>query len=189
MITPLPTIEPSIITSGDTWAWRKVLPNYPATDGWVLNYALINASGKILFSAGADGGDHLVSVAATTTASYFPGQYSWQSYITKSSTGERYTLAVGVLDVVESFAAQAAGADVRSEAKRILDTLTAGWLAATETRAFVAEYQIGTRRMKFSTRQEWIVELDYWRRIVAREEQAEKLKRGIPTRRKVMVRF
>lgn len=183
------TTEPQLVTQGDTFTWRKTLNQYPATDGWVLNYALINSSGKIVFSAIADAGDHLVNVPAATTAGYARGVYNWQSYVTRAATGERYTVSVGQIEIVADFSAQAGGADLRTEARKILDTLQAAWLVASQSRAFVAEYTIGTRRIKMATRQEWVIEIDYWRRIVAKEDQAERLKRGLPSRRKVMVRF
>jgi hypothetical protein len=32
------TSEPVRITAGDTVAWTKALPDYPASAGWVLKY-------------------------------------------------------------------------------------------------------------------------------------------------------
>ena len=43
--------------------------------------------------------------------------------------------------------------------------------------------------MRFATRGEWIAEMDYWRREVAREQRAEKIAAGLDGGRKVYVRF
>ena len=66
----IPTSEPESLVAGDTVTWQKTLSDYPASDGWVLSYRLINAAGNIDITSSASGDDHLVSVAATATAGW-----------------------------------------------------------------------------------------------------------------------
>ena len=182
------TIEPLQIFAGDTLAWQINLPDYPASAGYTLNYRLINASGKIDITGAANGDIHQISVTATTSATYAAGSYDWQSYVTDES-GERFTIKQGDMVINPNWAAQTAGLDTRSNAKQILDALEAAWIVAATKRAFVMEYKIANRLMKFATRGEWIAELDYWKREVNREERAKKIAAGQPGGAKIYVRF
>ena len=65
----IPTNEPSTIIAGDTIRWLKTLTDYPASDGWVLGYTLVNAAARLVLGSTAQGDSHLVNVSATTTAS------------------------------------------------------------------------------------------------------------------------
>ncbi len=183
-----PTTEPTSLIAGDTFVWIKTLLNYPASMGWTLHYRAINTLGNFDITASASGADHLINVSAPVTAAYFPGDYQWQSYVTNAA-GERYTIATGNLTIQANWAAQQGGLDTRSNAKKILDALESAWVIASATRAFVFDYQIGERKMRFATRGEWITEMDYWRREVAREKRAERMAAGLGSGRKVYTRF
>jgi hypothetical protein len=143
----VPTTEPTSVTAGDTLTWRRSLPDYPASAGWVLSYALANADGLITITATADGDDHLVSVAAATSAGYLPGEYAWQSYVTKSA--DRYMVDRGALTILPNLATQGAGFDLRTPTKVALDKIDA-WLSRPDTLPFVSEYEIAGRRMKYA---------------------------------------
>ena len=184
----LPTIEPTEVFAGDTLTWKITLPDYPASDGWTLHYRLINATWHLDITTTPSGDDHLINVAATISAAYTPGEYDWQSYVTDVS-GDRFTIQSGSMEVKPNWAAQTSSLDTRSTAKQILDSLEAAWVTAASKRAFVFEYRIANRLMKFATRAEWIAELEYWRREVAREDRAEKIAAGLDGGRKVYVRF
>jgi hypothetical protein len=184
----IPTTEPSYVTAGDTVAWTKSLSDYPATASWVLKYRLINASAKIDITATASGADHAVSVAKSTTAAWAAGWYDWQAYVEKAA--ERYTVGTGRLEIRPDLAdVTASGFDNRSTARQIYDTLVAAYKSAVTSRAFVQEYEIAGRRMKFNNRAEWITEIDYWRSQVTAEEQAARLAAGMAAGNKLLVRF
>ncbi len=184
----IPTSEPLSIIAGDTLTWQKSVVNYPASQGWTLHYRLINTAGNIDITGAASGDDHLISVAAATSAAYVAGEYDWQSYVTNVG-GERYTISVGSIEVKANWAAAAVGLETRSTARKILDALEAAWLVAASKRSYVMEYQIANRKMRFATRGEWIAELDYWRREVRREERAQRIAAGLPSGAKVYMRF
>lgn len=180
------TREPARVVAGDTLQWQKSLSDYPASDGWVLAYRLINSAGKIDISAAASGADHLITVPAATSATYSPGLYSWQAFVSKD--GERYTVGSGVIEVLPNLAAQSAGYDTRTTAKKTLDLLDAAMLARGST-AWTAEYEIAGRRMKFASMGEFMAFRDKLRAEVNREAAADRMAAGLPSRSRVLVRF
>jgi hypothetical protein len=182
------TIEPSSVTAGDTIAWTRSLSDYSAADGWVLSYRLINATAKIDISSSASGADHAVAVTAATSAVWTAGWYDWQAVVTLAAA--RHTVGTGRMQILPNLAAvSAAGFDNRSTARQIYDTLIAAYQSAATSRAFVQEYEIAGRRMKFSTRAEWITEIDYWRAQVVAEERAANINAGLGAGNKLLVRF
>lgn len=188
MAPPIPTKEPLSVFAGDTLTWQISLADYPASAGYTLHYRLINAAATIDISSTASGDAHLISVPAATSALYAAGVYDWQAYMTDAA-GERFTVETGRMEVKANWAAAAAGVDTRSEARQIVDALEAAWVKASASRSYVAEYRIANRIMKFATRQEWVLELNFWRREVAKEERAEKIANGEDPGSKVYVRF
>lgn len=187
MAQTIPTTEPAFLQAGDTLQWQRTLPDYPATDGWALSYRLINAATKIDIAATASGPDHLVTVSAATSAAYAAGEYAWAAYVTK--TTERHTVGTGRVTVKPDLAAKTAGFDARSTAKKALDDLRAALAAWLTNSGTVQEYEIAGRRMKFATADDIRSRISIAEREVAREDAAEKLASGLPTGRRVLVRF
>jgi hypothetical protein len=163
----IPTVEPTQITAGDTLTWQRSLSDYPASAGWVLSYALTNADGQILITATASGDDHLVSVAAATTAAYVVGTYAWQAYVTK--TTERYMVGSGTLAVLPNLAVQGAGYDGRSWAQQQIDAIER-WMTSHDQA--VAEYQIAGRAMKYWEPAKLLALRDSFKAEVARSTAA-----------------
>jgi hypothetical protein len=115
--------EPDILVVGDTWKWRRNIPNRSPADSWVLTYALINKTDKITLT-GSDNGDgtHLINVLPSVTDAYEGGEYSWQAYVTLST--DRYTVGRGYFAVEDNFTAEDSG-DFRSAVKKQLDAVEA----------------------------------------------------------------
>ena len=181
------TTEPTRITAGDTVAWTKTLADYPASAGWVLKYRLINAAGKIDITGGASGDDHAISVPASTSAGWDDGTYSVQSYVEKGA--ERHTVGACTIVISPNLAAQAGGLETRSSARKILDALLLAYEAAATSRAFVQEYEIAGRRMKFNDKGAWLTEINFWKHETAKEVRAERIAAGLGSGNKVLVRF
>ncbi|MBZ0106137.1 MAG: hypothetical protein K8H84_10955 [Sulfuricella denitrificans] len=185
----IPSTEPAVFTAGDTLQFTRSLADYPASAGWVLSYTLINATTKISFSASASGDDHLVNVAAATTAGWAAGDYSWLARVTKTS--EVYTVGNGTLSILPNIAAVGVTAlDGRSDARVILD----GLMAAYKTHVaggsgHVAEYEIAGRKMKFRSAAEILTQIEHWKTIVAAEERAERINKGQKAGNRILVRF
>lgn len=181
------TTEPKRITAGDTVSWLQTNTSYPASAGWLLSYTLINASSKIVIDATPQGDDHLISIAAATSADYAPGSYQFVKTVTKGT--ERRTIGRGAILVDPDLAAQAGGFDTRSNARIILDNLLEAYKAASLNQAFVQDYEVAGRKLTFNAKADWIIEIDYWKREVAAERRAQRLADGLDAGTKIYVRF
>jgi len=184
----IPTIEPLEITAGDTITWKKTLSDYPAAS-YTLKYRLINSAGKYDITAAASGDDHLITVTAAVSATYTAGTYTWKSFVEKGSGGtlERYTIGQGTLTVNPDLAAQEAGYDSRSHVKKVLDSIQ----SVIESRATRAdlEKEINGKRISFMSPTELIKWHSHYDRLYMQELNAEKIRQGRRTGRKVLTRF
>ena len=183
----VPTIEPPRVTAGDTLAWTRSLPDYPASAGWVLHYRLINAAGKIDIIASAAGDDHAVNVTATTSAAWPAGTYTRVAHVVKGS--ERHTIGTGEIIVDPDLAAAVAGADTRSDARIILDSLLASYRIVAASHAYVQRYEVNGRVMQFNAKADWIKEINFWKQQVAREARARRRAEGLSVSTKTYVSF
>jgi len=101
MPAAVPTSEPATLNAGDTWAWTKSLPDYPAP-GYILKYALqLQGQPVITLTATASGTAHAIAVAAAVTANYAPGAWRWTAYA-EGAGNTRYTIARGTLSILPS---------------------------------------------------------------------------------------
>jgi hypothetical protein len=177
----IPKTEPAAIAAGDTAKWSKTLADYPADQGWALNYELVNASQRYTFAAAASGSDFLVTVAAATTAGWVVGDYAWRARVSKAS--EVYTVGEGRVTVGASFAS---ATDTRSQARRILEAIE----ATLEGRASsaVERYTIAGRELRHYLPEQLLVLRDRYRADVRREEAAERMAQGLPNPSRVYVR-
>ena len=179
-----PSIEPTTFRAGDFLTWSKSLSDYPANAGWVLAYTLINASTKITITAGASGADHLVSVAAATTAGYAAGNYSVMGRVTKAT--EIYTIFDGTIEILPNLAALATY-DGRSHAKKMLEAIEAAYEGrASKTQL---EMEINGRRVRELTPADLILWHTRYTSLVAQEADAESLRRTGISRKNIGVRF
>ena len=178
------TTEPSRVTAGDTVTWQKSLSDYPATASWVLSYTLINSTSKISFTATASGADHLVSVAAATTAAWASGTYSWLAVVTKAA--ERFTVGQGTIVIGANLAA-AATLDTRTHAAKVLATIEA-YLEAPGSLSS-ASYEIAGRKLQRYTIPELLKLRDMYRAEAAREANALRLAAGFASKNQISVRF
>ncbi|MCU0839940.1 MAG: hypothetical protein MUE49_14650 [Rhodospirillales bacterium] len=183
------TTEPTSVVAGDTVAWTRSLADYPAPT-YVLKYRFLNAAGKVDITATASGTDHAVSVTAATTAAWTAGNYDWLAWVETGSgpTAERYSVDEGRITVEPNRAALTIW-DGRSDARQIYEALVTAWKSASIGRAFVGEYEIAGRRMKFNNKADWIVELDYWKAQVASEDRAEAIANGMASGSRLLVRM
>ena len=184
MAAPIPTTEPDTLIAGDTAKWLKTLDDYRPTDGWSLSYILLNATGKITITSSASGTDHMVNVSASTTVSWPAGSYAWSAKVTHAN-GEAYTVASGTITVSPSFAANTL--DTRSHARKTLANIEA--YLENPNNLTSSMYEIAGRRLERFSIPELLKLRDRYKYEVAREEIAERVARGLPDKRRVMVRF
>lgn len=183
-IVSIPLGEPAEIRAGDTAVWEKSLLDYPAT-AWTLAYTLINSSSKISITSTASGSDHYIEISAVTTGAWPVGDYDWISTVTNGSTGERYTIASGRLEVLKNFASTALTAyDNRSHARIMLDAIEATLEArATDSQLDILVTSVGDRSIT-KDRETLITLRNRYRAEVAAEERAAGLRP-----RRVLARF
>lgn len=178
------TNEPMEITAGDTVKWTRSLSDYLASDGWVLTYALRNEAGSIDITASADGDNHLVDVAASVTAGWPAGSYSWHGYVTKAA--ERYSVDTGHIEIKQNLAATVSH-DGRSHVKKVLDAIE----AVLEERATEKQlaYSINGRTLSLTPLAELYTLRSQYIQEYRREVNAERLANGLGSSRKVLTRF
>lgn len=184
MAAPIPTTEPAALIAGDTAKWLRSLPDYLPADGWTLTYTLLNAAGKITIISSASADSHLVNVPSADTALWLAGEYAWRAQIA-SATGDAYTIGSGTIIVQPAFSA--ATLDNRSHARKVLANINAYLENANNLTA--ARYQIAGRELQRIPIAELLTLRDRYRSEVAREDAAANVARGLPDKRRVMVRF
>ncbi len=183
MAPPIPTTEPDTLTAGDTAKWLKTLADFPATEGWVITYTLINAAGKITFTSSASGSDHLINVAATTTSGWPSGAYSWRA--TAAFGGEVHTVGSGTITIRASFTGSTL--DDRSFARVALANVEAYLKNGNNLEA--ARHQIAGREIFKYPLAELLALRDKLRIEVNQEDAADRVSRGLPDHRRIVVRF
>ena len=178
----IPTTEPARVNAGNTAKWLKSLAEYPASAGWVLTYELVTADQRITFSSSPSGDDHLINVAAATTAAWAAGAYQFRALA--ALLGEVYTVASGRMEVAPAFDA---AVDARSQVRRTLEAIEAT-LEGRATSA-TAEYQIAGRSLKYIPIPDLLVLRDRYRRDLRAEEDSAAAAAGLGPRGRVFVRF
>lgn len=183
MTATVPSIMPSRFAAGDTLKFKRSLSDYPAT-AWTLTYELRNASATVTLTGTADGADHLVEVAAATTAAWTAGRYAWRAYVTAGA--ERYEVERGTVEIDPDFAAIAA-TDTRSHAEKVLAAIE----AVIEGRASKDQesYTIEGRSLQRTALEDLLRFRSRYQAEVERERRAERLRRGLGGGQRVQVRL
>jgi hypothetical protein len=182
----VPTTEPTRVHAGDSLTWRRddLTAQYPATAGWALSYTLISASRVINIATTPDGDAFAVSVAASATAGWPAGDYTWAAAVTLGA--QRSTIAQGRITVLPNLAGAVGGLDVRSPARQALDAVNTA-LASYGAKAYLQEIQTGDRRQRFNTPSEFMAFRSRLMAEVSREEAAAGMR---PTgTNRLLVRF
>lgn len=182
----IPTTEPARIIAGDTAKWLIWLDDYRPADGWSMSYTLVStASKRVTVASTTSGTSFLTTVSASTTANMAPGTWHFQGRV--SNATESYTVRSGQLEIEDNFAAVQSTLDNRSHARKMLDLIE----AALEGRAVdgIDSHTIGGVAINLIPLERLRVLRDQYKAEVLREEQADKLKRGVGGGRNIYVRF
>jgi hypothetical protein len=182
------------LVAGDTLDFTDEVPDYPPSDGWTLKYRLIPqftspAQTPIELTASTSGETYVVQAAPATTALWAAGTYTWARWVEK--TGARQTLdpLVPSLDVIADPSTAAAGYDPRTTAAKIVADLEAALTASAGSNGEIEEYSINGRSVRYRKREDILRDLSYWRTRLFGEEEAERMRQGMGSRRRVYVRF
>lgn len=179
----IPEKEPIEIVAGDTLQWkRNDLSDYPSST-WTLTYYLVGST-KYTITATADGTGYKIEVSSTTTATWTPGNYWLEGFVSK--TGERYQIFYGTVKIRPNLEAQTTY-DGRSHCKKVLDAIE----AVIEGRASKDQMSITLTGRSISRIpiSELLILRDRYRAEYNAERKAEKIRRGEDTGYKVAVRF
>lgn len=173
---------PSVINQGDSLDWTESESDYPASDGWVIHYNLVNTSRRIIFNSIADDDAHNFSITTTITDGWQYGEYNYSRYVTNGT--DKTTLTHGTVEIKKDFTT---ASDQRSHAQKALDSI----LAVLEKRATLdqEEYSINGRSLKRMNISDLLSFRDTYRAEVAREKNAERLAQGLGTKQTIRVRF
>jgi hypothetical protein len=184
-----PETEPATIIAGDRIAWKRtdLGGDYPPAS-YALSYkARLNGAGStsISISASESGSEYIVEVGASTSASWTPGTYTWQAYITRSSDSERITVDSGTFQVLANRAT--ATSDPRSHARIVLDAVE----AVIEGRASKDQqsYSIGGRSLARMPITDLLLLRNQYKIEVNREKAAERIANGLDAGNTIRVRF
>jgi hypothetical protein len=185
----LSEIEPTAIRAGDTITWKKTVEDYTAGD-WTLKYHLRNATDKIDITAGATGSAFLVDIASATSISYTAGRYDWVACVSQGSGASlaQHTIECGSMDVLPNLSANAVY-DVRSDARKIYDSLITAYKSFVSSNGAMSSFSIAGKSVSYKSSSDLIKDIQYWAAKVQTEEETEKAAKGFPNPRRVGVRF
>lgn len=174
---------------GDTLSFLTVSADYPADAGWVLHYYLVSrATGPtgVELTSTAEGAAHRITVDASVTATWTPGNYSWAVRAIKAA--EKYSVETlrRQLEVLQNPATAVAGFDGRSRVHRAYEAALDALAAWTPT---TRKYRINGREMEFSTKADAVGCVHYWQNELAKERRHLALDQGRPDPRKSFVRL
>jgi hypothetical protein len=187
---------PATLRAGDTIEWDESIPDYPATDGWTLAFQLY-AYGKtpITITASADGAGYSISVAPSTTRNWVAGLYSWQAYVYNmagsSAIVEKHTLYSGSVIILPDLTQSSSTTDNRSIIKRTLDNIEAVLenRASTDVLSYTISSGSGSRSLSKMSKEELVKNWIFFRGEYQRELDAEAIRRGEDSPRRVGIRF
>ena len=179
------SIEPLQIAAGDTILFLKSLADYPAGDGWQLKYELTNADGQYEFTSTASGDSHSITVDASATAAWLPGDYTLNGYAVNSASGQRQQVYFNYLTIRPDYTS--APGDNRTHAQKMLALIEAVQLG--KAAHDIVESEVETTRIRRLTPKELRDERDYWLAERSRETDLANTAAGRPSRRSVFAAF
>jgi len=168
---------PVEIRQGTSVEWTTVSADYPATDGFAATFTAVAASGSLSVFATASGADFLFALTPAQTAALYPGSYEYSIKLTDGT--DTHVLEAGYVYILADVTAeQPLGVAGVSPARQRHDH----YVKLVTNEAFVKTLQPG----QLAEMEEIIRRLEW---DLKREQDAEKLRRGINTTRKLYTRF
>ena len=181
----IPTRLPDIVYSGDSLYFIVPSGSYSEADGWVMSFEF---NGLATISSSNSIGDHLFNIPASSTSVWPSGDYTWRSYVTKTTPAiysiatppvlttaasiERYSIGTGTVSIRD--------ASYQSTARKMLDKIDA-YLSGNL--AFDAlqwtSKSLGDMHVTRANNTDDIIKARaYWQTVYNTELQKEKLSNG-----------
>lgn len=186
MAANIPEREPSTVIAGDTAKWLLSFGDYSIADGWSLTYTLVSRdSKKVTVTATNSNGSFLSTISAAVSSNMAPGTWSYQGRV--SNATESYTIRSGTFELEDNFSAVASVLDNRTHARKMLDLIE----AQLEGRVVdgIESHSIGGVPINMIPFERLRVVRDQYKSEALREENAEKIRRGIGGSSNLYVRF
>ncbi len=186
---------PAQIRAGDTVAWRDEaardnLGNAITSSSWTLTYYLRTntASEGATVVGTSEGAGWQFTIAAGTSAGFDAGQWYWQALAT--SGADKLTIGSGQLQVLAglSYTGAPGAFDGRSQAQKDLDAVQAA-IRSIISGGAVAEYTIGSRRLKKMEMADLLALESNLKASVKREQAAQLMANGLGNPHNLYVRF
>lgn len=189
MTAPAPTQAPTEFFAGDSVAWTRTLPNYPASAPWFLRYAFTSAGFKQTIEATAAGDAFDVALTPAQSAEFKPGSYVWAAFVVDNETSptQRVTLEQGKTEVLPNLPALVAPLDGRSHAQRTLEALEATILGKASRDQ--QGYSIAGRSLQRMSPGELLKWRNEYRSEVRKEQRQAAVDRGEGAGNKSVARF
>lgn len=175
--------EPEEFCAGDTLAFTRTLPDYPAPD-WTVTYELVgNNAPRIEFVSTASNLDHSITVDAATTAAWLPGTYLLVGYASNGT--ERHRIYYGQLRVYPNQEAAAGNEDARTFAQKMVDMLEGLLLS----KGGLLESRVGDSLFRYESLEQVRTEHGYWLGVRRQEIAKQRAKEHRPTGNKIRPRM
>lgn len=180
--------EPDVITAGDTVKFhpgRVSLSDFPIAT-WTLTYRIVgNDDATATVDATDSDGNYLTTFTKAETAKLAAGDYELIGTITDGT--ERFTVYTGKIKVVGNFSAADGATDTRSHARKTLEAVK----AVLESRATKDQesYTINGRSLNRTPIADLILLRNDYQALVNREEQAERIAKGLGHKGNIFTRF
>jgi hypothetical protein len=180
----IPLTEPDSLRIGDTWTWIKTLPDYPSTL-FTQTYYFKKSDQNFSIVCTPIGIDHQATVTAATNANYRPGKYRWTSRVVETATGNAYTVFEGETEVLRDPSA-VGNWDFRTTAQKIVAELT-----ELSRRRAGGRHQVSIDgiNMVFDNQADIITALSYWGAVVENEQNADRIAKGLGSKRNIRIRM
>ena len=188
--TNYPTITPDVLYVGDNWLWKRDLTDYPIAD-YTLTYSfrlLSSTATEIELTSSviteSDTSLYTISVPSATTTGYTKGDYTYQEYITNTSS-ERLVLNKGLTTVKSNLDADTG--DPRSHNRIVFDALE----ATLENRASIDQMSmsIAGRSLSRMSPEELNKWYSQYKHLVINEDKVSRRDKGEATGNQVKVKF
>lgn len=188
---------PPIITQGDTVTWRDSatsdnLGNSIQSPTWTLVWYFTGHHTLTVTSTAYTGGGWQTSLTSAQTAAFHAGppsgppNYFWQA--TASNGSQKVTIGTGTLLVNQDLSTAAVNWDGRTQSEIDLAAVQAA-ISARVTGGVVAEYSIGSRRLRNEPITALLELESRLKLMVAKEHQAQSIANGLGDPRNTFVRF
>ena len=183
--------EPTSLIAGDSLAWQRFFPDYPASAGWTLTYVLNNATTRIVVQSAditATGDTFVVAIPSSETRTWTPGCYQWLCVAQLAAAGsvpaQRFTVALGRVTVTIDILDATAPQDTRTQNEINLANIEL--MMAGRGGDGVQEYTINGRMLRRYSLTE-LMQLRSLYKALVRQERADRGEEQLPTT--VAVRF